>query len=66
MEGYLYIGVFLCRLCEFNIFGARALFSMDAYRLFPQRVLVIFLIAGVQMWQLVPGPQVCGGGSGAP
>ena len=69
LEGYLYVRVSLCSLCAFNIFGVRAVFSIDACRLFPQCVLVITpLIGGVQMWWLVPGPGVCGNGSssGAP
>ena len=69
LEGYLYVGVSLCNLCGFNIFGASAVFSMDACCLFPQCVLVVLpLIRGVQVWWLVPGPGVLGSGgsSGAP
>ena len=68
LEDYLYVRVPLCSLCGFNIFGARAVFSMDACRLFPQGVLIIIpLIGSVQMWQLVPSPGVLNssGGSGA-
>ena len=61
-EGYLYVGASLCSLCGFNIFGARAVYSVDAYCLFPQCVLaVIPLIGGVQMGWLVTGPGVLGG-----
>ena len=47
-EDYFYVVAFLCSLCEFNIFGARSVFSMDACHLFPQCVLAISpLLAGV-------------------
>ena len=36
-----YVGASLCRLCESNIFGARAFFGMDARHTFPQSVLAI-------------------------
>ena len=42
------MGASLCRLHESNIFGVRAVFSMDAYHIFLQCVLaVIPLIGGV-------------------
>ena len=66
LEGYLYVGVSLCSLCGFNIFGARAVLSMDACCLFPQCVLaVIPLIGGVRMRWLVPGRGVLAGGGGS-
>ena len=34
LEGYFYMGASLCSLCESNIFGARAVFSIDAYHVF--------------------------------
>ena len=49
----------LCSLCGFNIFGTRAVFSMDACCLFPQHVLAITplmggadTVAGVHSWFL--------------
>ena len=63
LEGYLYVGSSLCSLCEFNIFDVRAVFIMDACRLFPQCVLVIIpLIGGVQVQWLVPSLGVLGSG----
>ena len=38
----------LCRLCESNIFGMRAVFGMDACHIFPQSTLaIVSLIAGM-------------------
>ena len=63
LDGYLYVGLSLCSLCGFNIFGVRAVFSMDACRLFPQHMLVVFpLIGGVQMQWLVPSLGVLSSG----
>ena len=45
-------------MCGFNIFGVRAVFSMDACRFFPQRVLVVIPWMGVcrcSGWCLVLG-----------
>ena len=48
LEDYFYVGVSLCRLCGFNIFGMKAVFSVDVCHLFPQYTLaVIPLIGGV-------------------
>lgn len=48
LEDYFYVGVSLCRLCGFNIFGMQAVFGVDVCRLFPRCVLaVIPLIGGV-------------------
>ena len=47
-EGYLYVGVSLCDLHGFYIFGLRAVSSMDACCLFSQSVLAIIpLISSV-------------------
>lgn len=46
IESYFYVGEFLCSLHGFNIFGAKAVFSMGACRLFPQYVLAITLLVG--------------------
>ena len=35
-----------CSLSEFNIFGARVVFSRDAYRLFAQHVLICMRLIG--------------------
>ena len=52
-----------CVACVGLVFWCRAVFSMDAYRLFPPHVLaVILLIGGVQMWRLVLSPGVLSGG----
>ena len=53
LKGYLYVGTFLCILCGFNIFDARAVFRMDACHLFPQHVLVVLLLIGSV--QVLPG-----------
>ena len=53
----------LCSLCGFNIFGARAAFSMDVCHLFPQSVLVIIFDSGLQMRGFVPSPGVLEGSS---
>ena len=69
LEGDLYVGASLCSLCGFNIFGARAVISIDACHLFPQCVLIVMpLIKAVQIWQLVLDPGVLGvrDGSGTP
>ena len=48
LEGVFLCGASLCRLCESNIFGARAIFGMDASLVFLQGVLaVVPLIGGV-------------------
>ena len=47
LKGYLHVGASLCSLCGFSIFAAKAVFSMDACRLFPQHVLVIIPLIGV-------------------
>lgn len=48
VELFFSVGASLCSLCEFNIFGARAVFSMDACLIFPQGFLTnILLIRGV-------------------
>lgn len=48
LEDYFYVGVSLCRLCGFNIFGMKGVFSVDVCHLFPQCMLaVIPLIGGV-------------------
>ena len=40
----------MCRLCKSSIFGARAIFGMDASHFFPQHVLAIIpLIRGVMV-----------------
>ena len=45
------VGASLCSLHGFNIFGARAVFSMDACHLFPQCVLALIpLIRGCHWW----------------
>lgn len=44
LEGYFYVGVPLGSLHGFNIFGARAVFIMDACHAFPQCVLAIILL----------------------
>ena len=46
LKGCPYAGVSLCSLCESNIFGARAVFSMDACHVFLQCVLAIFPLVG--------------------
>ena len=46
LEGYFYVGEFLCSLHGFNTFGAKAVFSMGACHLFPQYVLAITLLVG--------------------
>ena len=46
-EGYLYVGTSLSSLCVFNIFGGGDDFSMDAFCLFPQSVLIIAPLKGV-------------------
>ena len=46
----------LCSLCGFIIFGTRTVFSMDACCLFPQHVLAITPLMGVQMQWLVSTP----------
>ena len=50
LKGCFDVGVSLRRLCESNIFGARAVFGIDASHVFPQSVLsVIPLIGGVMV-----------------
>lgn len=41
LKGYLYMGASLCRLCDSNIFWCKAVFSIDAYHVFPQCVLLL-------------------------
>lgn len=69
LKGYLYVGTFLCILCGFNIFDARAVFRMDACHLFPQHVLVVLLLTGVFRccgWCLVLGFSAMAGCSDVP
>ena len=40
------MGASLCSLCEFSIFGVRAVFSMDACHVFPQCVLAVIPLIG--------------------
>ena len=48
LKGCFHVGAPLCSLHELNIFGARAVFSMDACHIFPHCVLAdIPLIGGV-------------------
>ena len=48
MKGCFYVETPLCSLCESNIFGAKAVFGMDACHVFPQGVLALLpLIGGV-------------------
>lgn len=66
LKGYLHVGMSLSSLCGFTVFGMRAVFSVDAYCVFPQHVLVgITLTGSVQMQQLVPSPEGLGGGGGS-
>ena len=46
LEGYFYVGVSLYSLHGFNIFGVKAVFSMDACRLFPLCMLAIIPLLG--------------------
>ena len=46
LKGCFYVGASLCSLCESNIFGARAIFSMDSCLVFPQCVLAIIPLIG--------------------
>ena len=46
LKGYFYMGMSLCRVCESNIFGARAGFCMDASHDFPQSVLAVIPLIG--------------------
>ena len=58
LEDYLYVALFLCSLCGFNIFGAEAIFSVDACHLFPQHMFTIIALMGVCRcggWCLVLG-----------
>ena len=57
------MGGSLCSLCGFNIFGARAAFSMDVCHLFPQSVLVIIFDNGLQTRGFVPSPGILEGSS---
>ena len=48
LQGNLYVRPSLCSLCVFDIFGARTVFSVDAFHLLPQFVLAIIpFISGV-------------------
>ena len=48
LKGCFYVGMSLCSLNESNIFGAKAVFSMDDCHVFPQCVLALIpLIGGV-------------------
>lgn len=48
LKGCFYMGAFLYRLCESNMFGVRIVFGTDASHIFPQSVLsIIPLIVGV-------------------
>ena len=40
------MGASLCRLCEFNIFGVRVVFGMNASHIFPQSVLAVIPLIG--------------------
>lgn len=44
LEDYFYVGVSLCRLCGFNIFGMKGVFSVDVCHLFPQCMLGVILL----------------------
>ena len=46
LEGYYYLRTLLCGLHEFNIFGVRAICSMDTCHLFPQCMLAIIPLIG--------------------
>lgn len=46
LEGCFYVGMLLCSLHEFNIFGVRAICSMDTCHLFPQCMLAIIPLIG--------------------
>lgn len=51
------MGTSMCRLCGFNISGARAVFSTYTCHLFPQHELAIIpLIYGVQVQRPVHAP----------
>ena len=50
LAGYFHVGALWCSLCRFNIFVARAVFSMDACFLFPHCVLDIIHLIGVVDW----------------
>ena len=59
----------LCSFSGFNIFGARAVFSMEACCLFPQHVLVVIPLIAVCRcggWCLVLGILAAAGSSGTP
>ena len=45
-----YVGTSLCSLHESNIFGVRAVFSMDACHIFAQCVLAIIPLMGGADW----------------
>ena len=59
LEYYFYVGVSLCRLCGFNIFGMKAVFSVDVCHLFPQYILavnaLIGSLTGVVVTRVYPG-----------
>ena len=50
------MGAFLCSLHESNIFGARAVFGMDACHIFPQGVLTIIPLIGGVLVLWLPEP----------
>ena len=68
-----YVEVSLCSLCEPSIFGAKSVFTMDAYHIFPQCLLAlipwIWNIIGVVI-QAFPGywlgPSHCSVGCHSP
>ena len=47
LKDCFYVGASLYRLCESDIFGVRASFGVDAYRVFPQSALAIIFLIGV-------------------
>ena len=47
MKGCFYVGTLLCRLCEHNVFGPRAILDMDSRHVFPHSELAVILIVGV-------------------
>lgn len=59
LKGCSYVGVSLCRLRESDIFGARAVFVMDACHLFSQSVLAISPLIGDVTCVVVTGPPLC-------
>ena len=54
LEGVIFMGVFLRRLCKSNIFGAWAIFGTDASHVFPQSVLSVTPLTGSVMMLWCP------------